>query len=212
MLQQDRERFLACLLATSEEYRKPISEAGIALWWRQLARFDIEAVERAFDLHIANPETGRFMPHPADIIGLIEGGTQDGALQAWTKVDHAVRTVGPHASVVFDDPLIHRVLHEMGGWIALGTKALDEWPFVGKEFATRYRAYRVRRETPEYPRALIGLNEAHNTARGLPCAPPVFVGDPVKAQDTLARGTQKPLIGVRQAITLTALPGGKGAA
>ncbi len=57
---------------------------------------------------------------------MLGGSTQDAALAAWSKVDRAVREVGPYQSVAFDDALIHRVLFEMGGWIPLGSKTEDE--------------------------------------------------------------------------------------
>src|SRR5260363_262611 len=95
---------------------------------------------------------------------------------AWANVDQAVRGVGPYQSVVFEDALIHRVLAEMGGWIPLGSKTEDEWPFVHNEFVNRYRGYRMRSETPDYPPVLIGLFEAQNRQSGYSVQPPVLVG------------------------------------
>jgi hypothetical protein len=93
---------------------------------------------------------------------------------------------------VFDDALIHRVISEMGGWIQLGSKGNDEWPFVAKEFETRYRGYRMRAENPEFPPVLIGLANSQNAVNGHR-AEPVLIGD-AKAQDVMLLGTDKPLL------------------
>lgn len=203
MERRDRERFAACLLAASELYGKPIGEAVTAVWWDALGRFDIAAVESAFRRHMASPDAGMFMPKPADIVRMLAGTSIDASQVAWAKVDKAVRSVGTYASVAFDDALIHRVLHDMGGWIALGTRTDDEWPFIANEFRTRYQGYRSRAETPEYPRRLAGIAEADNARRGL--AGPsdaVLIGDQAKAREVLAGGTDKPAVGLTRVADL----------
>lgn len=201
MQSQDRKRFGLCLVAMAEVYGKTPSDAVIALWWHALHRFDVEAVASAFERHVTNPDVGQWMPKPADVIRMLEGTSIDVAMVAWAKVDKAVRSVGGYASVAFDDALVHRVVHDMGGWIGLNGKTLDEWPFVGNEFRTRYTAFRSRQETPEYPTRLIGISEANNTARGLMYAvgEVVLIGDPDQARRVLAGGTDKPTIGFTRA-------------
>jgi hypothetical protein len=120
---------------------------------------------------------------------MMTGSSQDSAFSAWTKVDKAVRQVGPYESVVFDDPLIHKVLHDMGGWLLLCEKDDDAWPFVAKEFETRYRGFKARSERVEYPAKLIGIFEAENSKNGKSVAPPMLIGDANKAQEVLALGT-----------------------
>jgi hypothetical protein len=192
----DRRRFATCLLAMSEIYGKPISEAVTGVWWNALKSWDIEAVEQAFSKHTQSPDVGQYMPKPADVIRMLAGTTIDAAMVAWAKVDKAVRSVGSYASVAFDDPIIHRTLQDMGGWIALGQKDDESWPFVGNEFRNRYQGYRSRGETPEYPRTLIGLAEAHNAKLGLRPTLPTLIGDPDKARAVMTGGTDKPCIGI----------------
>lgn len=117
---------------------------------------------------------------------------------AWSLVDRGIRTIGTYASVAFDDPVIHRVISEMGGWVALGTRDEKEWPFVAKEFQNRYRGYRMRSEIPEHPRQLVGIAEAQNAREGRESQPPVLIGNPNKAKQVLLSGTDKPLIGFRR--------------
>ena len=91
-------------------YGKSVSRFALDVWWTALRRFDLVAIVDAFNRHLANPDTGQFAPKPADIIRMLQGSTQDSALRAWAKVDHAVRSVGTYCDVVFDDALIHRVI------------------------------------------------------------------------------------------------------
>src|SRR5260364_266526 len=84
---------------------------------------------------------------------------------------------------------------DTGGWIPLGSKTEDEWPFVRNELVNRYRGYRMRSETPDYPPVLIGLFEAQNRQSGYSVQPPVLVGDVEAAKRVMHGGTHQPLIG-----------------
>lgn len=188
---------LAQLLAgVYEFYGKAVSPFTLSVWWEAMKPYDIAAVRQAFDRHLMNPDTGQWLPKPADVMRMLGGRTQDRALMAWAKVDKAVRRVGNYASVAFDDALIHRVLHDMGGWLALGQKTEDEWPFVAKEFENRYRGYSMRNETPEYPPVLIGLAEAYNAQKGHRTEPPRLIGVAERAQQVMKGGSNTPLIGI----------------
>ena len=187
--------FADLLAGVMDLYGKPISEFATQVWWEALRPYDLPAVRLAFSRHVQNPDSGQFAPKPADVIRMLGGTTQDSALRAWAKIDKAVRHVGPYASVAFDDALIHRVLHDMGGWVGLGTKTEEEWPFVAKEFENRYRGYAMRNERPEYPPVLTGIAEAENVRRGLRSDPPRLIGDATKAEAVMQSGTRRPLIG-----------------
>lgn len=166
MRHEDFEDFRDGISGVYGFYGKEVSGFALDVWWNALKGFDLAAIRDAFNRHLVNPDAGQYLPKPADIMRMLGGSTQDAALRAWAKVDRAVRQVGTYADVVFDDPLIHRVLHDMGGWIGLGMKTEDEWPFVAREFENRYRGYRMRSEKPEHPRVLIGLANAHNSKGG----------------------------------------------
>src|SRR5690606_37498796 len=113
---------------------RPLSPMAIALWWGNLREYELSAVRQGMHRHMQNPDSGCYMPKPSDIIKMMSGSTQDSAMIAWSKVDKALRQVGTYSSVVFDDPVIHRVIHDMGGWVSLGVKNDKEWPFVANEF------------------------------------------------------------------------------
>lgn len=198
MQQCDFDQFSQLLNATADLYGKTMSGMAISLWWNALSQYDLNAVRGGLSRHMQSPDSGQFMPKPADVIRMIGGTTQDGALQAWAKVDAAVRSVGTYQTVAFDDPIIHAVVDDMGGWVALGTKTEHEWPFVAKEFENRYRGYRNRGGADEYPRTLIGIAEAQNSQNGIPSQPPVLIGDTGLAKQVLLGGSDCRRIGVQQ--------------
>lgn len=195
MKDSDKAQFFTLIGGVYAFYRQDMSEFAGSVWWQAMQPYEFAAVADALNRHCVNPDTGQFMPKPADVVKMLQGSTQDSAMVAWSKVDKGVRQVGTYSSVVFDDPIIHRVIHDMGGWVALGSKDENEWPFVAKEFQTRYRGYRVRNEIPEYPKQLIGIAESHNSREGHQSQPPVLIGSGEAAKRVLQGGTDKVLVG-----------------
>lgn len=199
MILDDYERFRTLIADVHGFYQRDVSSFALTVWWEAMKPFDIEAVSQAMNRHVMNPDSGQFMPKPADVVRMLQGSTQDAALRAWAKVDKAVRQVGTWDDVVFDDPLIHRVLHDMGGWIAMGQKTEDEWPFVAKEFENRYRGFKARNERPEYPAVLIGLAGANNRQQGFKVAGPKLIGNAERANSVMLGGTDKPMLEITRA-------------
>jgi hypothetical protein len=181
-------------------YRQDYSKFAGSVWLEAMKPYDFAAVADALNRHCVNPDNGQFMPKPADIVRMLEGSTQDSGMVAWSKVDTAIRQRGTYVSVVFDDPIIHRVILDMGGWVLVGGKDADEWPFVAKEFVNRYRGYKMRSETPDYPPVLIGMAEAQNNRQGFKSGAPVLIGNVEQAKRVLSGGTEKPLIAFTQMV------------
>lgn len=190
MTKDDFEDFRAFLSEALAFWGKDVSRFTLDVWWQAMLPFDLVTVQQAFSRHAMNPDAGQFAPKPADVMKMLGGTTNDRALSAWAKVDRALRVVGPYRSVAFDDPLIHRVLADMGGWTALANKRDDEWPFVAKEFETRYRGFAMRGERPEYPGVLVGISEHTNSAEGKRSAPPMLIGSPDRARKVIDSGVE----------------------
>lgn len=197
----ERRRFASLLTALSDYYKSEVSKAVAGLYWEGLRQFDYEVIEKACWAHTQLPdEAGRWMPRIGDIIRMIDGRTEDQAQLAWSKIDKAMRQVGTWDDVVFDDAIIHRVIADMGGWVPLGAKDENEWPFVAKEFQGRYRAYRQRGMTPEYPPLLAGISSVHNKQEGFSNPfPPILIGDERKANEVMSGGKTIPVIGMKPA-------------
>lgn len=206
MKPEEFEAFEQTIRGVYNFYGKPCSKFALDVWWQALRQFDLAAVSQALGRHCLNPDTGQFLPRPADLMRMLGGSTQDRALVALAKVDRAVRTVGTYRTVVFDDPLIHRVIEDMGGWVALGTKTDDEWPFVGKEFENRYRGYSMRGESPTYPAKLMGICDAENGTRGYAEGDIVLIGNAQAARAVLTGGSDTPSLSISVAGLLTFVP------
>lgn len=156
---EQKRQFATLMTALSDYYRQEISKGVMGLYWEGLKQYDYEAIEKAAWAHTQSPdEAGRWMPKISDLTKMLVGRTEDQAQLAWTKVDQAVKShPGVYYDVCFDDPIIHRVLADMGGWAQLGTKDEKEWPFIAKQFVTRYQGYRMSGEIPGHPTKLMGL-------------------------------------------------------
>lgn len=193
MTDDDKKDFSVMMHAIYGYYGKELTNDVIRIWWGGLKHMDLAAVRDALNRHVANPDTGQFVPKIADIVKMADGSTGNMALRAWTLVDQAVRSVGPYQSVCFDDRITMRVLQDMGGWAKFASITEDEWPFVAKEFQNRYAGYRGRSELPACADHLVGIAEAQNIANGQPVPPVMLIGNPEKAKQIRAEGSKEPM-------------------
>jgi hypothetical protein len=195
---RDKRAFGVMMLGLSEVYGKEFSPALLEIYWKTLEQYEIDDVERATMLHLGNPDAGAFFPRPADLVRHIQGNTKSRALQAWSKVEKAMRSVGSYASVAFDDPLIHAALSEMGGWVHLCNTDTDELPFRAAEFEKRYIAHLHAGGVAEYPRYFPGITETANAAAGLQHDEAVrLIGNRELAALCFQAGRQLPALPVR---------------
>jgi hypothetical protein len=180
----EHKQFVAVMTVLAEFYDKPFSEGAIALWWSLLKKYPLKRIVEAVEAHCADPEHGRYPPKPADLVGRLDGLAGDLALEAWSKTLKAIRRIGAWDSVLFDDPKIHAVIDDMGGWVKLCSTEDKQLPFVAKEFCERYKGSKA--ET--WPKILQGIAEIENRASGMPVMPPTVIGDKSKALLTYEQG------------------------
>jgi len=175
------------------------------LFYESVKQFGYDAVKKAFSVHIQSPDNGQWMPKPADIVRIVSGTSKDNSHVAWSKVKKSISAVGSYETIVFDDPIIHRVIQDMGGWINLCACSVDELPFRGNEFKSRYTAYKGQGEIPDYPAKIYGICESDNTSKGLleNIPTPIMVGEPERAKNVLLAGTN------RKSLQLTTGPTGE---
>jgi hypothetical protein len=179
MIDADKPRLAEWLTGCAEVYDKTVSTAGISVWWGILSHFPTDAVDRAFKAHVADPDTGRRMPTPADIVGRIMGGSEAAAAEAWTKVLSVIAPCGWNLNVVFDDPLIHASIAAIGGWKFLTRTPNDQLGYRRHEFMAAYKGWRQRGERPAYPPVMLGQ---------FPKAKATLVGDVTKAKAVFGGG------------------------
>jgi hypothetical protein len=200
----ERMNFAECLMGLGALYGKPVNEFLIEIYWQACAKYEFQDVQKSLQAHVNNPDQGQFMPKPADIVRYLEGTSHTQALQAWSEVMKGISSAGCYSSVVFDDPIIHAVLSEMGGWISICKINEEELPFKAREFEKRYAAY-VLHKPKNYPSYLVGLIELQNSAHGHPFEKPLLLGDHQKALAVYQQGNNNlssndPLITINQAV------------
>ncbi len=189
MNNSDKEAFFGALGAAFELYGKTLSPAAANLYFETLSKYEIEDVLRALSAHVQSPENGQFTPKPADIIRIIDGEPETAGLKAWSKVVDAIRMIGPYQDVVFDDPLIHAVITDMGGWVRFNSITEKELPFKSNEFVKRYKGAVASIDMLDYPKILIGISNAYNGINGHSESKPVLIGCTEKARNVYRLGS-----------------------
>lgn len=188
MKQNEFDDFCVFWKATLEMYAKIPSDTALMMVFRSLIRFDLDEIKRALTSHINNPDEGRFIPKPADVVRHIEGDPDSRALSAWSKVEGAISGFGSYQTIVFDEPEIMCALQDMGGWIDLCKMTNDELPFKRNEFVKRYRGY-LNQKPEEWPAKLIGVHKMENSAKYPGSVPsPILIGDSQRAHKILIEG------------------------
>lgn len=183
----DQQAFFDLWAGAWELHGREATPGMLTLAFEVLRPFELDAIERA--LHVQLRSRGYGPPKPGDISELIEGSAEDLGHRAWSRVLDAVRTVGSYESVAFDDPLIHAVIAEMGGWVTLCQLTVDETPFRASEFVKRYRGYRIQRRCPPYPPVLVGLTGMDPKALEQD-RQPLLLGEPQACRAAIQRGSE----------------------
>lgn len=202
MVETDKAEFANIVKAVLDMKGKEVSPAVLRLWWAALEEFSIEEVRHGFTRYVRSPDSGSFAPMPADIIRMIEGSAGDRGMLAWSKVQEALKRVGGWQSVCFDDPIIHCVLEDMGGWPKLCSTESNEMSFRAADFAKRYRAYAERGMPAQYPPYLTGRHETSNRIGGFTPPPPMLIGDPQKCALVLEKGQEGPRLQITSAANI----------
>lgn len=172
----DRAAFKTLLTDALAFYRQDVSTFALSVWWAACAPFELEQVRKALTSHAMDPERGQFAPKPADMVRVLQGTQTDRALVAWGKAYEGIQRAGSYQSVVFDDPVIHAVIVDLGGWVTFCRSTHDELSHLQRRFCHSYRAY-ARRPDVAYPPKLIGESEASNAHLGRPVSAPLLLGD-----------------------------------
>lgn len=144
------------------------------IYFNCLADYDFKDVVDAIGKYVKSTDKCDFFPKPGDLIKMIQGDIRTLALQAFSKARGSAG-ISSYDTVVFDDPIIHLVIRDMGGWLEWGMMTTHELPFKEKIFCERYEGYFLN-PPAEYPKMLYGiyeLKEGHE---------PKMIGDKNKAQ------------------------------
>lgn len=90
------------------------------------------------------------LPMPADIRKYcLETREEDLDIRVATarnKIKKAMDSIGTYVTVAFDDPIIHLVIRDFGGWIKLGMTDMEEFENLLKwDLPRLYKAYATRK-------------------------------------------------------------------
>jgi len=196
MQNSDYDKFCT-LWRAAWELRGKVPTAGILeLCFEALRDHELSDISAALSRHALDPDVGQYTPKPADVIRFLSGGKEARAISAFTVAMKAAARIGAYQTVVFDDPLIHAVIADMGGWqqfchTDIGEDA-EKMPFLQREFCRRYVGCMMRPAT-QYPRALTGIIEQHNRTHGyvdrVPA--PLLIGDKRRAEQVYLGGADR---------------------
>lgn len=149
-------------------YNETLTKQSAGVWLASLMRFDIGDIKHAFNVYIQTSERGHFSPKPSDIVNTITGGNADVAKVAWSLVERSIRSIGGDRTVIFQDPLIHKVIYDLGGWAKVcGIETERDLSFFANDFENRYKGYMNRGVLPKYPNRLVGRAENSLRDHGL---------------------------------------------
>lgn len=165
MEQMDKIRFAKCMAILAESFTQEYSSKKIDIYYQALKDLPIENIERAV-WNLVNTRTTATFPKVAEIRESINGKTEDRAILALAKVERALREVGAYNSIVFDDPIIHKVICSFdNGWIGIADMTTEEWIWGRKDFIRLYEAY-SNNGVHEVPHRLLGRIETDNENKG----------------------------------------------
>lgn len=191
MQQSDRREFGQLVKDVMAYYRQDTSTFVLNVWWNACYPFELERIHAAIQRHMTDPEHGRFPPNVSDMARILQGTATDRAVVAWGKVHEAMSSVGAYSDVVFDDPAIHAVIEDMGGWVKVCRTELKELSYLQHRFCEAHRAY-TRLPKFDFPARLAGASDgASQYARwGLPPPKPAVVGDVELAREVQRLGSK----------------------
>lgn len=170
-------------------YRQPVSEFTLQVWRQACQPFTLEQVSKALTTHATDPERGQFAPKVADLVRILSGTHTDRSLLAWGKVHEAMSAVGAYTDVVFDDPAIHAVVEDLGGWPKLCRMEIKELSYTQHRFCESHKAY-TGRGAFDYPRRLMGDRspDSEYEKKGLKPPKPAVIGNVQQARNVFRGG------------------------
>lgn len=185
----DKARFQQHLTGVMSFYRQDASPFALSVWWLACKAFDFEQVSKALTGHAMDPDRGQFAPKPADIVRQLGGTSTDKAAVAWGKAYEAAARVGAYTDVVFDDPVIHATIQDLGGWVKFCRTETEELSYLQHRFTESYRAY-TNRPGFGFPRVLSGDRSPDEQFLKIGMKPPkpAAIGDVEKARTVYKLG------------------------
>ena len=168
-------------------YSKDVKSGALRIYRRALENIPVEQLYSMLDQHIADPDSGQFMPKVADFVR-VNGGTKKGnAVAAWNKLYRAISEVGPYQTFTLDDPWAMKCIEEIGGFQRLCELTEKELDFKMNEFNKLYESHRAQGIPSDYPAKIKGYVEIENHSE----EEVLLIGDKKWAQRNLQQGKKR---------------------
>lgn len=189
----DKEKFANAFLTLCAVFEKMPSDIITAAYFKAMGKHDISDVEQALSRAIVEC---KFFPKPVELLEFISGKIADVAEVEAGKVLSAIKRVGGHESVAFDNATTQAVISQgFGGWNKLcdDLRADGEQWFL-KDFARIYQAY--ARQGIALRGVLPGRSELTNSSAGYVehIREPVLIGDQEKSKQIASGPSQTAVI------------------
>lgn len=164
MTDQDRDRFEGILIGLAEIFDKQLSEGQLDLYFGALSDMSIEDVVQAGNILARSV---KFFPKPVEFRESMAINTDDMAAIAYAKFAKGCHQT-PSKTLIFDDPIIHAVIVNLGGW---NDELYDRWAnikdevWLRKDFERLYQTYAKMGVPDNTPEKLVGKYELNNEGR-----------------------------------------------
>lgn len=165
--------------------------------WEELLvkKYGIDAISDAAVKLMANRSRyEKGFPRIREMIDILEksdNNFEDIAQEQFLITKDTITSHGAYRSVQFDDPIIHKVIESMGGWVNFCMTQLTDWTWKEKEFIKYYVSYRSLNDDGklELPRYLQGLSPTAQVSEVKTYHPATKKGDPIedKSNETLKK-------------------------
>ncbi|WP_043767546.1 DUF6475 domain-containing protein [Algiphilus aromaticivorans] len=165
MRTEDKAKFAELVTGMAEIYGREVTAASLRLWWATLGDHSLDDVDHALRAHVRDPESGQWMPKPADVIRRLEGSARDQeadleaqAVSAWGKALEALRNTGPYQDCPIEDPRALAAIEDQGGWQSFCMMETRQLTWARKQFIDAYKCM----EAPGTPRSKLGIHSSQN--------------------------------------------------
>mgnify|MGYP001613384076 CR=1 FL=1 len=135
MTKTEKIEFDKRIVMLAEMHDKKISEGLLNLYWEALKDLLFEDFNR-----VANvlARSSKFFPKPVEFRDQVLPDITAQASLAYGKVEKAFTQAGIYKTVVFDDPVIHAVVENLGGWVNYCNLPDEELKWYRKDFEHKY--------------------------------------------------------------------------
>lgn len=167
------------LVILAEAFGLPVSQARMEIYADMLADLPIEKIKAGIVHIIRTRSFAGNLPTVAEIREAIDSEgvpMESRAAIAWDKAMYALHSHGPYQSIRFDDPIIHHIIVQWGGWTEFGDWPAEQTHWKRRDFMKLYEQYAKNGGLPDPERHLIGEAEYFNSVHSPEFVPaPIFV-------------------------------------